>query len=71
MWVDARALPVVRLNCGLVKMLLEEAFPHREEPSDRLVERITRDMGNFIAIQLNLGHSVSVAEAFRRYAQTM
>lgn len=63
MWKDARALPRVELNCGLIKMMIEESL-EQPDPEDSYVEQLARQMGEFIAIQLNRGKSVSVYQAF-------
>jgi hypothetical protein len=63
MWEDARAIPRVQLNCGLIKIMIEESLG-QADPEDSYVEKITKNMGEFIAIQLNKGNRVSVAQAF-------
>jgi hypothetical protein len=63
MWEDARAIPRVQLNCGLIKIMIEESLG-KNDPEDSYVEKITQQMGEFIAIQLNKGKRVSVSDAF-------
>ena len=63
MWQDVRTLPKVVLNCSLIKMWLEET--EDEEPEDEYVEQLTSKMSRYIEIQLNLGKTVSVSEAFQ------
>ena len=66
MWEDARTLPKICLNCGLIKMMIEESQIGENyiEPEDSFVEQLTTNMGKYIAIQLNLGNTVSVYQAF-------
>jgi hypothetical protein len=70
MWADARAIPHVQLNCGLVKIMIEEDLG-KTDPEDAYVEQITERMSQFIAIQLNKGNSVSVSQAFRHATQCL
>jgi hypothetical protein len=65
-WADIRALPVVELNCALIKVMLEESRDEYEynPPDDEFVEELTMKIERFIAINLNKGLTVSIYTAF-------